>query len=91
MLNQQGNEKWNQAVLVQIAPRELIIDADVRLVASYLMDTIEASKLVSVAEAVAQLAPLLWGHHERTDVRALKLQYPPITTSPAEHKQPVAT
>jgi hypothetical protein len=82
MLNQQQSN-WRgpeQSVLGTINERELVIDSDVKRVAEYMLENVEAAKLLSVANAVAQLAPLLWGHHERVEVRALALQFPPVSS-----------
>lgn len=86
MLNQQQcqsngfNGLAQQANMQTALQPELSLDADVKRVLSFIMSSVEVSKCVSVAEAVAQLAPLLWGHHERTELRALSLSYPPITS-----------
>lgn len=57
----------------------LSIDEDVLKVLNFMNTSseshIEASRLVAVAEQVALLAPLLWGHHERKEVC-----YPMIVT-----------
>lgn len=82
MLNQQQGS-WSgqrQSVLGAINERQLVIDSDVKSVAEYMLENVEAAKLLSVANAVAQLAPLLWGHHERVEVRTLALQYPLISS-----------
>jgi hypothetical protein len=82
MLNQQQCG-WNapqQFVIGARNERELVIDADVKRVVEYMLGSVEAAKLLSVAQAVAQLAPILWGHHERVEVRTLALQYAPITS-----------
>lgn len=50
----------------------LSVDEDVLKVLNFMKTSheshIEASRLVAVAEQVALLAPLLWGHHERKEV-----------------------
>ncbi len=50
----------------------LSIDEDVLKVLNFMGTSseshIDASRLVAVAEQVAKLAPLLWGHHERKEV-----------------------
>lgn len=92
MLNQQqcGWNGLQQSVTGARGERDLAIDADVKRVAEYMLESVEAAKLLSVAQAVAQLAPILWGHHERLEVRTLALEYPSIT-SLAGRTQPTAT
>jgi hypothetical protein len=50
------------------------IDEDVKTVAEFMQKKLPASRLVSVASAVAALAPILWGRHSRDDVVALSLK-----------------
>jgi hypothetical protein len=57
---------------------ELLIDEDVRLVAEFMQSSLPASKLVSVAEGIRHLAPLLWGQHEKENVSILLLRGAPI-------------
>jgi hypothetical protein len=57
---------------------EIVFDEDVRAVAEFMLANVAAAKLVSVASAVAQIAPVLWGHYAQEPVRALTLQYAPI-------------
>jgi hypothetical protein len=51
--------------------RRLEIDSDIQLVIEFMESTVQASKLVSVADNLPQLARLLWG------------QFPPEPCSPA--------
>lgn len=58
---------------------DLEMDADLKLVMEFMRENLPASKLVGVAQALAAVAPVLWGHYEREEVRALTLMNPPIT------------
>ena len=58
---------------------ELIIDDDVKSVAEFMQSCSPATKLVSVAEAVANIAPILWGQYESQAISALRLAPLPIT------------
>jgi hypothetical protein len=42
---------------------DLEIDKDVKAVAEFMQERIEASRLVSVADGVARMAPILWGRY----------------------------
>jgi hypothetical protein len=53
---------------------QLEIDPDVKAVASFMQEQLTADRLVAVAEALAGLAPVLWGHFQRSEVRALSLR-----------------
>jgi hypothetical protein len=48
-------------------------DPDVLAVVTFMQENLTADRLVSVAEALTGLAPALWGHFERSEVRALSL------------------
>lgn len=54
---------------------KLIIDPDVKAVAEFMQGNMSASKLVSVASAIAALAPILWGRFEPEGIAALQLQH----------------
>lgn len=58
---------------------ELLIDDDVKAVAEFMQQHVPAAKLASLASAVAELAPLLWGRYDREPVTALYLLPPPIS------------
>jgi hypothetical protein len=53
---------------------ELEIDPDVKAVIELMQSSMAAAKLVPVAEAVAALAPILWGRYETEDVTVLRLR-----------------
>jgi hypothetical protein len=55
---------------------ELIIDPDVKAVAEFMQSSVQACRLVSVAQAVAKLAPILWDIYDAEAVRALSLEHP---------------
>jgi len=69
---------------------DLIIDDDVKAVAEFMQSSMAAAKLVSVAEAVAALAPVLWGKFEPEGIDALRLKSPAINADRVAHKQPSA-
>jgi len=56
---------------------DLELDSDVQAVAEFMMQNIPAAKLVAVARALVELAPLFWGHFTPEHVRALRLEYAP--------------
>ena len=60
---------------------QLQIDPDVKEVAAFMQAHLTADRLVSVSEALAGLAPALWGHLGRSEVRALSLVGDPISPS----------
>lgn len=49
------------------------IDPNVQAVADYMQQHVPATKLVGVANRLAEVAGLLWGHHEPEDVSAMRL------------------
>lgn len=53
---------------------ELVLDSDVRGVAEFMQRTIPAVKLLAVAEALPQLARLLWENFQQEPIRAAMLQ-----------------
>jgi len=55
-------------------PTELIVDDDVKAALDFLYANVEAAKLVAVAEAVADLAGILWGHYDGEPIEALQLR-----------------
>jgi hypothetical protein len=52
---------------------ELHVDPDVKAVATFMQEHLTADRLLPVANAVAGLAPALWGHFQAAEVRALSL------------------
>lgn len=62
----------------------LEMDYHVKITAEWMQSHLPADKLVTAAEAVAALAPLLWGRYDRKDVQAIALVSPPI-----ELKRPI--
>jgi hypothetical protein len=65
--------------------REIEIDSDVKLVAEFMQSSIPAARLRSVADAIAALAPLLWGHYPAEEVRAIALVSPPLISGDDLH------
>jgi hypothetical protein len=53
---------------------EIAIDSDVKAVLEFMQETLAADRLVSVAEALFRLAPLLWGQYPSHAVQALQLK-----------------
>lgn len=61
---------------------QLQFDPDVQAVAEFMQRNIEAARLVSVAAAVAALAPILWGRYAAEPVVPLALgEHQPSITS----------
>jgi hypothetical protein len=61
---------------------ELCIDPDVKTVAEFMQSKFAAARLVSIAKAISELAPLFWGKYSTESVDALYLAHPqpsPIT------------
>lgn len=70
---------------------QITIDPDVGQAAAYLSRTFEAAKLVQIAEALARLAPALWGHYgEIAKLRPVELLAAPIKDC-AERKSQAAS
>jgi hypothetical protein len=65
-------------VHVLLETMNIAIDPDVLAVTEFLQARIPARRLVGVAEAVATLAPILWGQHAPEPVQALRLNAEPI-------------
>lgn len=59
----------------------VVLDDDVQAVLEFMQRRVAAQKLVGVARAVADVAPILWGHFDADAVRCLGLQCPPISVS----------
>ena len=57
----------------------LEIDEDVKAVIEMMVATIPASRLVSVANGVQKIAPILWGRFQGEDVYPLSLTATPIS------------
>jgi hypothetical protein len=58
---------------------ELVFDVDARAVFEFMLANVPAAKLVAVANAVAQIAPVLWGHYKSEEVRALTWEWSSIS------------
>jgi len=57
---------------------DLEMDGDVKAVLQFMQRNVQASHLVAVAGAVADLAPILWGKYEKEGISALLLREAPI-------------
>lgn len=68
----------------------LTSDADLVAVAAFMQRNLPAAKLVSVANALAAVAPLMWGHYLSEPVVALALERETISACDP-HKPPSAT
>jgi hypothetical protein len=55
------------------------IDEDVRAVAAYMVASIPAARLVAVAKAMSEMAPLLWSQYIPEPVQPLRFVYAPIS------------
>ena len=54
-------------------------DSDVEEVAAFMQRTLPAGRLLPVAEAIAGIAPMLWGHFTRDLKPALAVREPAIS------------
>jgi hypothetical protein len=56
------------------------IDVDVNVldVAAYMVTNVPAARLVAVAKAIGEMAPLLWSHYTREQIEPLRLRQAPI-------------
>ena len=70
------------------AKMDLIIDPDVKAAAEFLQRNVATNRLVSVAECLASLAPILWGRYDKQRVAPLLLLEPPIITSAGDPHTP---
>ena len=68
---------------------DLVIDSDVKAVAEFMQSHFAASRLVSVAQAMARLAPILWGRYPPEEIDALMLAHHQFNGSAIS--RPVAT
>lgn len=58
---------------------QVVMDADLKKVCEFMQRNIAADRLVSVAENVEAMAPILWGRFERKPVMPLLLREPDPT------------
>jgi hypothetical protein len=65
----------------------ITIDDDVRAVVEFMQSSIPAARLCSVADGLHALAPLLWGHVAREEVKTIALVASPISPD-GRHKLP---
>lgn len=64
----------------------LSIDKDLECIASFMEANFAATKLVPLAEALALLAPSLWGQYDREALVPLALR----ATSPSAEQKPAS-
>jgi hypothetical protein len=57
------------------------MDEDVKAVIEFMQRNIAASKLVAVSDSIKALAPILWWHFDREEIRALHLVPDPIVAN----------
>ena len=65
------------------------VDDDVRTVAAFMVANIPTARLVAVAKAIGEMAPLLWGQYASEQIQALRLRRLPISACDP-HVQPNA-
>lgn len=68
----------------------LEIDNDVKAVIEMMLATIPANRLVSVANGVQKIAPILWGQYESETVQPIALRHSSISAC-GQRMQPSAT
>jgi len=56
----------------------IVIDEDVKAVIEMMVQTIPAERLVSVANGVQKITPILWGQYEAANVQPIMLKHPAI-------------
>lgn len=66
------------------------LDGDLQELVVFMQRSIPASKLLATAEAVALLAPVIWGHHEKDRIIPAMLLSPAISLGDP-HKQPFSS
>ncbi len=59
----------------------MCVDEDVQAVAAFMQGRIAASRLVSVADGLAALAPLLWGKFQPEAIQTVRLETEPISSA----------
>lgn len=76
-------------------PRKMELNCNPALqeVAEYMQSRLPAAALVSIAEELARIAPLLWGHFKPEPIRALTLAYSdgPLPSDCEPRAQSIAT
>lgn len=65
---------------------QLQMDPDVLAVAVFMQERLTADRLVPVSQAIAEIAPALWGRFERSEVRTLSL----VAAQPSTSSTPAA-
>ena len=58
---------------------DLNIDPNLKAVAEFMQERLPANQLVAVANGLATIAPLLWGHYKGEEIVPLRLVSPPPT------------
>jgi len=56
----------------------LEMDADLQAIAGFMQERFAADRLAPLADELFRIAPLLWGHFDRAEVRPIALVPPPI-------------
>ena len=68
---------------------QIKLDEDVMSVIGYMQTQVQARKLVGVARALRELAPLLWGHHEQESIDVLRVVAEPIFEIPSKESSSI--
>jgi hypothetical protein len=58
---------------------DIILDADLMDVVKFMQSRLSANRLVPIANAVAKIAPVLWGHFTEEELIPARLAQPEIT------------
>lgn len=69
---------------------DVIIDPDVKSVLQFMQSNVPASKLLAVADGVADLARLLWEHYKQDEIELLRIKAAPISLDDP-HTQPASS
>ena len=75
-----GYRQFIKEAKIVFSKQSFEADPDVLVVVRFMQDNIPAARLISVSRAVNELAPLLWGQHEREPVQSLSLSATPVTS-----------
>lgn len=69
----------SQGTINRVLKTDVIIDSDIKLVASFMQQNLPASRLVAVAQGLAGIAPLLWSEYAAEQIRVIQLMPQPIS------------
>lgn len=73
-----------RGIPLTISEREMVVEMNpsVKLVAEFMQRNLQADELQSVAEALALIAPAIWGRYKGKKIHPMSLSEPPIRPFP---------